>query len=780
MGKQMTLGKRIASGFLLVITIAIALGGIGVWDMLAAKSDSTQLATEYVPEVRVANALGGAANRMMYQMRGYGLTEETGYYQSAQDEMKAVNTHLDAASALAARAVHLTSLGGQVGQAATAVGKYGQLMEQTERTIATMAVQREKLNQNTASYMTNCAEFLDEQNVALRRDLDERQNKIGIAIAIGDLGTAVQLTNFMAKAEDDPFLVEKAIRDLDGLNAHIEALLKITRNPDNIERIRRIQAAAASYGGAMRGYIDASEKADGKHAATIRKFEGQMEMASSNYVTHCQAFLDFQKKQLSRDMHERNDKITLVNDIIQLGNDARVKVLDAQVRRSPAIMAAALGNFSVMDEKYAQLRAITRSQEGLGRIGEAETAGHHYARALTEFLAEWKNLQVLGKQSDVAGKTVVEVCRTIADAGMAETDRIARAAMDSLAKSSAVMVAVLVIGTLIAVVAAFRIVRGITQLLGRIVEGLNESAGQVAAAAGQVAASSQQLAKGASQQASGIEETSSSLEEMSSMTSQNADNARQANMLMKHSNQVVVQANASMIELNRSMAEISAASEETSKIIKTIDEIAFQTNLLALNAAVEAARAGTAGAGFAVVADEVRNLAMRAADAAQSTAELIEGTVKKIHGGSELTRSTNEAFGNVAERAGKAAERVGEIAEASREQAQGIVLVNTAVAEMDRVVQQNAANAEESASASEEMTAQAEQMTVMVGELVALIGGRRLHETGAPMPLAAEPEKEDAGRPSRIAAAATGNQAIGREMDPAALIPIEAEDCKEL
>jgi len=50
-----------------------------------------------------------------------------------------------------------------------------------------------------------------------------------------------------------------------------------------------------------------------------------------------------------------------------------------------------------------------------------------------------------------------------------------------------------------------------------------------------------------------------------------------------------------------------------------------------------------------------------------------------------------------------------------------------AVADMDKVTQQNAANAEESASASEEMNAQAEQMKGMVDELVVLVGGAADH-----------------------------------------------------
>jgi methyl-accepting chemotaxis protein len=276
-----------------------------------------------------------------------------------------------------------------------------------------------------------------------------------------------------------------------------------------------------------------------------------------------------------------------------------------------------------------------------------------------------------------------------------------------------------VIGALL----AFFITRGITKPVNRIVATLTEGADQVAAASTQVSSASQSLAEGSSEQAASLEETSSSLEEMSSMTKQNAENAGQADNLMKEANQVVVKANSSMDQLTTSMQEISRASEETSKIIKTIDEIAFQTNLLALNAAVEAARAGEAGAGFAVVADEVRNLAMRAADAAKNTANLIEGTVKKVKDGTEIVTNTNEAFQEVAKSSSKVGELVAEIAAAPNEQAQGIGQVNTAVAEMDKVVQATAANAEESASASEELNAQAEQMRGVVAELDALVNG---------------------------------------------------------
>lgn len=275
------------------------------------------------------------------------------------------------------------------------------------------------------------------------------------------------------------------------------------------------------------------------------------------------------------------------------------------------------------------------------------------------------------------------------------------------------------------------IVRNLSRTLTRIIDGLNSSTEQVAAAANQVSGSSQSLAEGSSEQAASIEETSASIEEMSSMTKQNSENSGQADNLMKDTNQIVSTATTSMGQLTQSMEDISKASEETSKIIKTIDEIAFQTNLLALNAAVEAARAGEAGAGFAVVADEVRNLAMRAADAAKNTAELIEGTVKKVNDGSELVSSTNDAFSKVAESSGKVGSLVSEISQASKEQSDGIEQVNIAITEMDKVVQQNAANAEESAAASEEMSAQAQQLKGFVGDLVILVTGKHAQETVA-------------------------------------------------
>jgi methyl-accepting chemotaxis protein len=354
----------------------------------------------------------------------------------------------------------------------------------------------------------------------------------------------------------------------------------------------------------------------------------------------------------------------------------------------------------------------------------------------------------------------------------------------SLGKSRNKNIIICIFGTLVSLVFIIVLIsRFVIRPIKASAYVLNETADHIASASSQVASASQTLAEGASEQAASLEESSSSLEEISAMTRQNANNTKEAARLVDISRQSMSKSHKSLKSTSECMGRISDDGEKTAKIIKSIDEIAFQTNLLALNAAVESARAGEAGAGFAVVANEVRNLAMRAAAAAKDTEILIGSTLKNIQEGSELIANTLDEFYQMGDDAKKVSELFGEISVASEEQTRGIEQVNKAVAEMDRVVQQNAANAEQSASASEELNAQAGHMKFVVEGLVNLVGEAEIIKSEAKKRvtrLTKAPLQQD-----RFSAIRREDKDKGvavykaREVSPDQVIPLDDDDFKD-
>jgi methyl-accepting chemotaxis protein len=315
---------------------------------------------------------------------------------------------------------------------------------------------------------------------------------------------------------------------------------------------------------------------------------------------------------------------------------------------------------------------------------------------------------------------------------------------------------------------------------------VSEATEQVSSGSQQISSGSQSLAQGANEQASSLEEVSSSLEEMSSMTKQNAENANQAKTLAGDANGKAVQGTEAMSRMSASINKIKASSDQTAKIVKTIDEIAMQTNLLALNAAVEAARAGEAGRGFAVVAEEVRNLAQRSAEAAKNTANMIEESVNNAVDGVKISGEVSKSFEDIVTGIKKVNDLVNEIAAASQEQSQGIDQVNTAVAQMDKVTQQNAANSEESASAAEEMSSQAEELQSMIAQFALTSSGNQVktkavHSVVHHAPVATQqkpPVRHDVGKAKPAARLVTKKDGNGH-VNPEAIIPMDEVALKE-
>ena len=250
--------------------------------------------------------------------------------------------------------------------------------------------------------------------------------------------------------------------------------------------------------------------------------------------------------------------------------------------------------------------------------------------------------------------------------------------------------------------------------LSSIVGDVESRVSVVTPAIQQIAAENEELSSRTEQQASSLQQTASSMEEMTSTVQQNTENARQATELAVQNAASTKDTGQQMQQLVERMQRIAQSAEKMTEMISVIDGIAFQTNILALNASVEAARAGEHGRGFAVVASEVRNLAGRSADAAQEIRKMIDSTTQEVSGGRSAVEQAERAIEEVSQQVSRVSELMAAISTASTEQSSGIGQINTAIAEMDHVTQQNASKVQTIAASADNLSLEAHELANVV------------------------------------------------------------------
>lgn len=230
----------------------------------------------------------------------------------------------------------------------------------------------------------------------------------------------------------------------------------------------------------------------------------------------------------------------------------------------------------------------------------------------------------------------------------------------------------------------------------------------------QMAKAAMDLAEGSTVQSQMVQEVAEMVNKMAVSLEDKAKEAEETVKMAEGAAVVMMDGNTKMQELKEAIGEIEKCSNEIHNIIGTIEDIANQTNLLSLNASIEAARAGDAGRGFAVVAEQVKNLAEESANAAGETKKLIETTVAAVRKGISFADVTAESMNSVISKAQESIGMMNKIAIELREEVTNMYQIDSDVARVAEIVDNNSATSEETAAVSQQQTAQVATMVQML------------------------------------------------------------------
>ncbi|MDM8549202.1 methyl-accepting chemotaxis protein [Desulfobacterales bacterium HSG2] len=204
-----------------------------------------------------------------------------------------------------------------------------------------------------------------------------------------------------------------------------------------------------------------------------------LEKAAAEYMKNCHAFLNHQNKDTETEIADGSDadklserllKITLINDVTNIGNETRIATYESEALRDPRFIREAQKNFDVMEKKFQGLLSVTRAEEEIREIHNIRSASQVYHEAMNALLANWEELQKLNVRLEEVATRILDNARAAAMKGIGKAENIAEETVSSLSVAFDIIIGGLIFATILGGIASVLITRSITRPLAQIVD----------------------------------------------------------------------------------------------------------------------------------------------------------------------------------------------------------------------------------------------------------------------------------------------------------------------
>jgi methyl-accepting chemotaxis protein/CHASE3 domain sensor protein len=252
----MKLGTKITLGFVFILLIMFIVGVIAVYNMTCQGNKSCKLASEYVPQVEVANNLERDISKIMFEMRGYVFTEKPDYLKAADERYQKTKETIQTAHELVSQAKDLDKLKGSLVTIEKGIEGYKQMMDEGAVVINTVQANMKEMAGVGMKFLDQCVAYLEGQkkkmadeagNGELGTKVMARAQKILSADEIIRLLYDIRISIWQAQAKRDPSLIASVGTDIDTIKNRLVELKSISKVQSDIQLIDQLLMGADDY-----------------------------------------------------------------------------------------------------------------------------------------------------------------------------------------------------------------------------------------------------------------------------------------------------------------------------------------------------------------------------------------------------------------------------------------------------------------------------------------------------------------------------------------------------
>jgi methyl-accepting chemotaxis protein len=254
---------------------------------------------------------------------------------------------------------------------------------------------------------------------------------------------------------------------LSEVRANLDAAKALAEKYPALVKLKQNAAAAET---ALAGFAQRGEEIHGLMVAVSAERDA-MAKSAAVFAKNCADFQTGLIEKLRQDGEAVLDPETSVrllgslvqaNDILAVGNEARVRNLKSQATHDPAVMKQALANFPKIEEIVGKLEALTTDEDGRARIKDIRSSAEVYKQSMTKLQAMIDRSAEIADALDASAADLLDAAVETAQAGIDRTQQIADDSTASLDTASTVYIAGLALAVLAGIGLAFVLTRGIS------------------------------------------------------------------------------------------------------------------------------------------------------------------------------------------------------------------------------------------------------------------------------------------------------------------------------